>query len=238
MSRTTLAMAALGGVLVGAGVAWHRSRTAAHQAIENSTVIPLITPTIEIETAEEVLSRMEHIQGDEITILLHTEGGCVTACVMIADALRQFRNSTAIVPYMAISGGTMIALNARHIQMGRNAVLSAVDPQIYGQRARHIPEKAEDGLHPFAQEYDHAVADFLKATLRARLEGRGGPVQLQRAMDVFMGEHQPHAWPIKIDKLRELDLPVSLSEKSWAKLVDAVRHRQFHLQARRMRALR
>lgn len=238
MSRTTMVMAALGGALVGAGFVWHRSRAEEHQAIEGSTIIPIITPTIEIETAEEVLSRMEHIQGDEISLLLHTEGGCVTACVMIADALRQFRNSTAIVPYMAISGGTLIALNARQLRMGRNAVLSAVDPQIYGQRAKHIPEKAEDGLHPFAQEYDHAVGEFLKATLQARLQGRGGPYALDRAMDVFMGEHVPHAWPIKIEQIRELGLPVALADKPWATAVDSVRQGQLLARARRLRALR
>jgi ClpP class serine protease len=36
---------------------------------------------------------------------------------------------------MALSGGTLIALGAREIAIGRNAALSAVDPVLFGRRA-------------------------------------------------------------------------------------------------------
>jgi len=151
---------------------------------------------------------------------MHTNGGCVTSCVMIADALRRFPRSRAIVPYMALSGGTMIALNAHELQMGASAALSAVDPQISGRRARHIPKEAEDGLHPLAQEYDQAVSGFLRETLWARLRGRGGDMALEHAMRIFMGEQAPHAWPIKAEQVRTLGIPVTPADKCWARIVD------------------
>jgi hypothetical protein len=229
MNRTTLIKAALGAsALVGVGWALRRRQDDdPWRRVEDTTVIPIITPVIEIPTAEYVLSRMEHMPLDEVTLVLHTEGGCVTSCVMIADALRKFARSTAVVPYMAISGGTLIALNATTLKMGRNAALSAVDPQIFGQRARHIPEQDEDGFYPLAQEYDTAVSSFLRDTLRDRL-GTADRGTLGRAMDVFMGMKAPHAWPIKLPEVRELGLPVELADPAWARFVDTYRHALEH----------
>jgi hypothetical protein len=62
----------------------------------------MVSPVITVEMAEHVLSHMEHLPPDEVTLVLHTDGGEVTACVLIADALRKFTRSTAIVPYMAL----------------------------------------------------------------------------------------------------------------------------------------
>lgn len=232
MTRTGLITAALGATAVaGAALVWRRSRKDDLWAsMEASPVIPIITPVIEIPTAEYVLSRMEHMPPDEVTLVLHTEGGCVTSCVMIADALRRFPRSTAVVPYMALSGGTLIALNAKQLKVGRNAALSAVDPQIFGQRARHIPDTDEDGFYPLAQEYDSAVSDYLRDTLRDRL-GDGRKAELSRAMEVFMGMKAPHAWPVKLPEIRELGLPVELSEPSWARFVDVYRRELEHHRA-------
>lgn len=224
MNRTIVAAALGATAFAGAALAFRRGRRDEFwRKIEASTVIPIITPVIEVPTAEYVLSRMEHMPLDDVTLVLHTEGGCVTSCVMIADALRRFTRSTAIVPYMAISGGTLIALNAKKLAMGRNAVLSAVDPQIFGQRARHIPEADEDGLHPLAQEYDSAVSQYLRATLTDRLLGLADPAALERAMAVFMGEHAPHAWPIKMPDLQRLGFLVESAGREWAGFVDEYR---------------
>ena len=224
MNRTAIITAALGASAL-AGVGWALRRRRGDEiirSIEGSTVIPIITPVIEIPTAEYVLSRMEHMPIDEVTIVLHTEGGCVTSCVMIADALRKFTRSTAIVPYMAISGGTLIALNAKSLKMGRNAALSAVDPQIFGQRARHIPKTDEDGFYPLAQEYDSAVSGFLEDTLRERMQSTRREA-LVKAMEVFMGTKAPHAWPVKLPEIRDLGLPVETAEPGWASFVDTYR---------------
>lgn len=223
MNKIAIITAALGASAL--GVSWALRRKPGEdlmRRIEGTTVIPIVTPVIEIPTAEYVLSRMEQMPLDDVTVVLHTEGGCVTSCVMIADALRKFTRSTAIVPYMAISGGTLIALNAKNLKMGRNAALSAVDPQIFGQRARHIPEKDEDGFYPLAQEYDSAVSGFLQQTLRDRLQS-ADRAAFSRAMEVFMGMKAPHAWPIKLHEIRDLGLPVDLAEPTWARFVDSYR---------------
>ena len=151
MNRTTLVSALVtGSALVGAG--YFLSRRPRPRALA-SNIIPIITPVIDLRVAEDVLEAMERIPGDEVTVVLHTLGGCVTSCVLIANALRQFPESTAVVPYMATSGGTLIALNARRLQMGRSAALSAVDPIVEGQRAKHLPDEPQDPTQALAHEY-------------------------------------------------------------------------------------
>jgi hypothetical protein len=140
MSKHFLTGLAAGAALMGAGYIGRRNLARTQRL---TGIIPIITPYIDIETAEGVLAVMERLPEERVTIVLHTLGGCVTACVLIANALRQFRDSTAVVPYMAISGGTLIALSATRLEMGGRASLSAVDPQIMGQRVKHLAESKD-----------------------------------------------------------------------------------------------
>ncbi|MFY0531698.1 SDH family Clp fold serine proteinase [Nannocystis pusilla] len=223
MSRAALVTALItGSALVGAG--YILTRRPRQQAL-TSSVVPIVTPVIDIGIAEDVLAAMERLPKDEVTVVLHTSGGCVASCVMIANALREFEKSTAIVPYMAISGGTMIALNATQLQMGGSASLSAVDPIIAGQRARHLPEDDKSmGLHALGQEYEAAIGEYIRETLAARLPG-ASEAKLERAFKVFMGEAAPHEWPIRRPQVQALGLPVSPATRTWAEMVDAYRRR-------------
>ena len=208
---------AAGAALMGAGYLGRRNLARTQRL---SGIIPIVTPYIDIETAEGVLAVMERLPEERVTIVLHTLGGCVTACVLIANALRQFRDSTAIVPYMAISGGTLIALSARRLEMGDRASLSAVDPQIMGQRVKHLAEaKDKPSIAALAREYDVAMRKYVDGALRQHLpENRLGP-----AMDLLLGEHAPHEWPIQRTEIEALGLVVTPAARQWAELVD--RHR-------------
>lgn len=223
MNRTTLVTALItGSALVGAG--YFLTRGPRPRALP-SKVIPIVTPVIDVGVAEDVLTAMAGLPGDDVTVVLHTSGGCVTSCVMIANALREFETSTAIVPYMALSGGTLIALNAKQLQMGGSASLSAVDPIIAGQRARHLPDDDKwKGLHALGQEYEAAIGEYVRETLEARLPD-ASEADLQRAIEVFMGQHAPHEWPIRRPEVAALGLPVSPATRMWADMVDALRRR-------------
>lgn len=226
MSRTLILQSALASAFIGGAMAWAHTRARTLTAPRN--VISIVTPVITMRFAEEVLAQMEHVQGDEIAVVLHTDGGEISSCVLIADALRRFARSSAIVPYMAFSGGTMIALNAKRLRLGKNAALSAVDPLIYGHRAKHIPpthEKEINPLHPLAAEYSTAVEGYLRQTLRDRLAA-APPGALDRAMRMFMGEAAPHAWPIHAAELEALGIPVENAEPAWSALVDGERRAQ------------
>jgi pimeloyl-ACP methyl ester carboxylesterase len=210
---------AAGAALMGAG---YLGRRAVARAPRLTGIIPIITPYIDIETAEGVLAVMEHLPDDRVTIVLHTLGGCVTACVLIANALRQFRDSTAVVPYMAISGGTLIALSATRLEMGSRASLSAVDPQIMGQRVKHLAEsKDKPSIAALAREYDVSMRKYVRGALGEHLpEDRLGP-----AMDLFLGEHSPHEWPIQRPEIEALGIAVTPAASKWAAMVDSYRGR-------------
>ncbi len=226
MNRTTLVSALVtGSALLGAGYFYLRSdaRLSRQRALA-SNIIPIITPVIDLRVAEDVMEALERVPGDEVTVVLHTLGGCVTSCVMICNALRAFPRSTAIVPYMATSGGTLIALNATQLQMGRSAALSAVDPIVHGQRAKHLPEEPKDPLQALAHEYQTAITRYLHDTLLARLPDLDEEA-LWTTVGVFLGEHAPHEWPIRRDEVAALGLPVSPAARMWGEMVDAYRKR-------------
>jgi hypothetical protein len=180
--------------------------------------IVLVTPVIDLRVAEFVLSALEKIDGDDVDVVIHTQGGCVASCVMIAKALRHFPRSTAIVPYMAISGGTLIALNANSLQMGRNACLTAVDPIVLGTRAKHMQDEPDASLRGLARDYETAITAFVRETLIERLPPGG---RLEDAMGVFMGRSSPHEWPVPREDVARLGIPVSEASPGWAGMVDA-----------------
>ena len=181
-------------------------------------VVPILSPVIYPRDAGAVLSRLERLPEHEpLTLVLHTLGGCAVSSVMIADAVRHFDDVTAVIPYMALSGGTIIALGARRIELGKNAALSAVDPMIGGVRARHIPDDPP-GIRATALEYEEAIRRHLGHSLAARLTSAAA---VDRALEVFMGLDAPHEWPIRAPQLADLGLDVGPADRRWADFVDA-----------------
>jgi len=85
-----------------------------------------------------------------LDILLHTPGGDVAATESIIDYLHGLYDGDirAIVPQLAMSGGTLMAVSCKEILMGRQSSLGPVDPQIQGMPAQGIIE-----------EFNRAVAE-------------------------------------------------------------------------------
>jgi hypothetical protein len=83
--------------------------------------------------AFEILAEIRSLGKDTpIDIILHTPGGEVFACELIASALKDRPNTTAYVPYCAMSAGTIIALATEKVVMGRYACLGPIDTQFFG----------------------------------------------------------------------------------------------------------
>ena len=80
--------------------------------------------------AFEVLAQIRSVGKDTpIDIILHTPGGSAFASELIAAALKDRPNTTAYVPYCAMSAGTIIALSTEKVVMGRHACLGPIDLQ-------------------------------------------------------------------------------------------------------------
>lgn len=69
-----------------------------------------------------------------LDLILHTPGGNIAAAESIVDYLHSIfiDDIRAIVPQMAMSAGTMIALSCPEILMGKHSSLGPVDPQFQG----------------------------------------------------------------------------------------------------------
>lgn len=78
-----------------------------------------------------------------LDLLLHTPGGEAAATESLIDYLRKMfgTNIRAIVPQLAMSAGTMVALASKEVVMGAQSSLGPVDPQIFGLPAHGIIEE-------------------------------------------------------------------------------------------------
>lgn len=78
-----------------------------------------------------------------LDLILHTPGGDVAATESIIDYLHSLYDGDirAIVPQLAMSGGTLMALSCREIIMGRQSSLGPVDPQIGSWAAQGVVEE-------------------------------------------------------------------------------------------------
>jgi Serine dehydrogenase proteinase len=81
-----------------------------------------------------------------LDLLLHTPGGEINATEQIVSYLRSLfgTNIRAIVPQIAMSAGTMIALSCKSIVLGLHSNLGPIDPQVGGMPAHAVIEEFED----------------------------------------------------------------------------------------------
>lgn len=84
-------------------------------------------------------------ESEGVDIILHTPGGFVSATESLIDYLHSTfgENRRAIIPQMAMSGGTMIACSCKEILIGKHSSLGPADPQILGIPARTAIEEFE-----------------------------------------------------------------------------------------------
>jgi hypothetical protein len=88
-----------------------------------------------------------------LDLILHTPGGDIAATESLVDYLRQMfdMNIRAIVPQLAMSAGTMIALACKSIVMGKHSSLGPIDPQLGGLPAHGIIEEADNAIAEVTQ---------------------------------------------------------------------------------------
>ncbi|MGB9886088.1 MAG: SDH family Clp fold serine proteinase [Moorellales bacterium] len=173
---------------------------------------------ITVEDSEQVLRAIRLTPPDmPIDLILHTPGGLVLAAEQIARALvRHPAKVTVFVPHYAMSGGTLIALAADAIVMDENAVLGPVDPQIGQYPAASILEavrrkdvnRLQDETLILADLADKALRQ-VEATLRSVLEARFDLETARRLADTFSRGYWTHDFPLTVERLEEMGLPVS-----------------------------
>lgn len=122
---------------------------------------PQAPPTWIQITHEDLNGFMTTIHGAEcakgLTLILHTPGGATNAAETLVAYLRsKFTDIEVIVPALAMSAGTMIALSADKIVMGRQSQLGPIDPQMpIASTGRYVSAQA------IKQQFEEAKAEIL-----------------------------------------------------------------------------
>ncbi|MGJ8455210.1 SDH family Clp fold serine proteinase [Pseudothermotoga sp. U03pept] len=173
---------------------------------------------INIEDSEEILRAIKLTPNEmPIDIVLHTPGGLVLAAEQIARALVKHRGKvTVFVPHYAMSGGTLIALAADEIVMDPNAVLGPLDPQIGGYPAPSILSVLEKKdineiddetliLADVAKKATQQMKDFVTCLLKEKVNEE----KAKELAETFCGGQWTHDYPITMDLLKQMNLPVS-----------------------------
>lgn len=80
---------------------------------------------------------------DSLDILAVTPGGLAQQVSQFVNRVRsRFNNVSMILPYMAMSAGTIWALSGNEIWMDQRANIGPIDPQVMGKDGRFIPAQA------------------------------------------------------------------------------------------------
>lgn len=176
---------------------------------------------ITIEDSEAVLRAIRSTPPDTpIALVLHTPGGLVLAASQIAMALKRHpAKKVVIVPHYAMSGGTLIALAADEIWMDKDAVLGPLDPQlVLGDKTVPAPsilrvvklkgvEKVSDETLVLADVAEKAVGQ-MKRLVEELVRDKVGPEKASEVAERFVGGYYTHDYPITVDELKKLGLPV------------------------------
>jgi hypothetical protein len=117
-----------------------------------------------------------------LDLILHTPGGDMAATESIIDYLRQMFGTDirAIVPQIAMSGGSMIACACKEIVMGRQSNLGPFDPQLNGMPAQAIIAEFERAAEEIKKDQSRA---FVWQPIIQKL-GPGFLTILQNAVDM------------------------------------------------------
>ena len=89
-----------------------------------------------------------------LDLILHTPGGDIAATESLVHNLRSMFKTDirVIVPQLAMSCGTMIALSAKQIVMGQHSSLGPIDPQLGGISAHGIIEEFQRAKDEIAKD--------------------------------------------------------------------------------------
>ena len=105
----------------------------------------------------------ERIEGNAIDIIIHSPGGIAEAVESLVSQLRgRFTDIRFIIPNLAKSAATMLAMSGNEILMGHNAELGPIDPQMNTIFGTH---PAESIIEQFEQASAEILDDSRKVTI-------------------------------------------------------------------------
>ncbi len=129
-------------------------------------------------------------RANGLDLILHTPGGGIASTQSIVDYLhKMFRQAgspvpdiRAIVPQIAMSGGTMMACSCKEIWMGKHSNLGPIDPQVNGVPAYGV-------LREFKTACKEVKSDPSKIAMWQPIIGQYRPTYLSRCENAIDGSN-------------------------------------------------
>lgn len=148
-----------------------------YEAIErerDTKVVSYITsdrPGAETQISPDVIDIFVDVLDDigptqRISLLLHTNGGNTAAAWRLVNLLKTFCDELEVmIPYKAMSAGTLISLGAQSIVMSKQAALGPIDPSLVHPLGPQVPHGGQLARMPVSVEairgyMDAATQDF------------------------------------------------------------------------------
>lgn len=173
-----------------------------------------------------------------LDLILHTPGGNVAATESIINYLYKMFNGDvrAIIPQLAMSGGTMISFSCKEIIMGKQSSLGPIDPQFGNYPAQGLIsefERARNEIYenqsaiplwqPIISQYSPTLLnscqnaidwanEIVRSSLKKNMfaDDKYADCIIERIMGVF-GSHETtkaHDRHLSIDKCKEIGLKI------------------------------
>jgi hypothetical protein len=148
----------------------------------NSRLLTIVTGDrqgMETRIAPDILSLVsEHLSNigtcENLAIFLYTPGGDTIVGWGLVNLLRQYcKKLKVLVPFQALSCGTLIALGADEIVMGKHGLLSPVDPSVsspFNPPAPGIQQPGAISLLPVSVEDMIGFLDLAKKEIGLKSE--------------------------------------------------------------------
>lgn len=178
-------------------------------------------PEIGIEDTEKVLQEFRKLEPTKpVDLILHTPGGYALAAQMMAMAIKFHRGKvTVMVPFYAMSGGSLMSLAADEIRMEKYSVLGPVDPQIptpdgmwpASSLATLIKTKPIQNVTDrmvIMSDVANLETENAKAFVLWLLEGKMERDRAEQVADFLTRGYMSHATPITLDVARAMGLNV------------------------------
>lgn len=179
------------------------------QSKRKRPLFALVSDRIDDDTLRTVFSwRKELTEAGQapIDILVHSMGGSLTSCYMVARLLSRFASEwEALVPEVAASGATLICLGSSNIVMSGIAQLGPLDPQVASKkREKFFASERQSPLEAF--EALRYLRQFAVGSLDALMEvltDRG--IAPQKALDTAVTIASDLVKPV-LEKIDPYDL--------------------------------
>lgn len=174
---------------------------------------------ITIDNTEDILQEIHAAPaGTRIDFIIHCPGGMVLPAEQIALALKSHKGGvSAMVPYYAMSGATLICLAADEVVMEPLSVLGPLDPQIGEFPSPSLLKLVEAKPLQFISDEMLILADIAeKALAQMRefvamlLSDRMDIQDAKKVAEYLTGGYLTHDAAITFRELKSLGLPVKI----------------------------